>query len=168
MSMLDEIAAQAEHAESLTARAGYIRGESHGNQNYLKFYKYGLIPVALISLLLPVVGILPSIWAEENAGNTDPQFMQLGSHKSRGWIVLIAVSMYGRRGIAMLLPVFVGILGGMIVAGAFALKLVSGGEVWGLTEIWTAINAAYVLKKYGQAKRAAMAAQGAADYMQQK
>ena len=94
--------------------------------------------------------------------------MQLGSHKQRGWIVLAAVSMWGRRGIALILPVFVGVLGGMLVTGAFALKLVSGGEVWGLTEIWTAINAAYVLKKYGQAKRAAMAAQGASDYMQEQ
>lgn len=168
MSFLDEITEQAEHAEALAARAGHIRGESQGNQNYLKFYKYALIPVALGSLLLPVVGILPSIWAEENAGNTDPEFMQLGSHKQRGWIVLAAVSMYGRRGIAMLLPVFVGILGGMLVAGAFALKLVSGSEVWGITELWTAINAYYVIKHYFRAKRAALAAKGAHEYLQEQ
>ena len=170
MSMLDEIAAQAEHAENLTSRAGYIRVEAQGNQKYLRFYKRVLIPVALGSLFLPVIGVFPSVWAEECAGlhdNSDGMLMFGGRYK-RPARMYLAYSLVGRRGIAVTLPLLVGFAGGLLVTGAFALGLVDSGEVWAGTELWSAVNAGYVIKKYFQATKAARVARGAADYMQQK
>ena len=166
--MLDEIADQAEHAESLNARAGYIRVEANGSQKYLRFYKYVLIPVALGSLLIPVLGIFPSIWAEECAGlhgNSDGMLMFGGRYK-RPARMYLAYALIGRRGIAVSLPAIVGIAGGLLVSGAIALGLVSGGEVLTGTELWSGINAGYVIKQYFKAKRAGLAAQGAQEYLQ--
>ena len=170
MSMLDEIADQTEHAGNLAARAGYIRVEANGSQKYLSFYKMVLIPVALGSLLIPVIGIFPSIWAEECAGlHDDAKAMQMfGTRYKRPARMYFAYALIGRRGIAVSLPAIVGIAGGLLVAGAFALGLVSSGEVWAGTELWSAVNAGYVIKKYFQATKAARVARGAADYMQQK
>ena len=168
--MLDEIADQAEHAESLNARAGYIRVEANGSQKYLRFYKYVLIPVALGSLLIPVLGIFPSIWAEECAGlhgNSDGMLMFGGRYK-RPARMYLAYALIGRRGIAVSLPAIVGIAGGLLVSGAIALGLVSGGEVLTGTELWSGINAGYVIKKYFQATKAARAAQGAHEYLKEQ
>ena len=137
MSMLDEIAAQAEHAGNLAARAGHIKAEARGNAIYLKFYKRVLIPVALGSLLLPVFGCLTSLWAEENAGIRDDQYMQA----VHNWRSAIAFSLVGRRGIAVMLPTLVGVIGGLAVAGAYAVDIVTPGQVLAGTEIWTAVNA---------------------------
>ena len=170
MSMLDEIAGQAEHEALLNQRAGVIKLESTGAEKYLKFYRRVLIPVAIASLLLPVIGILPSVWAEECAGlHDDARGMQIfGTRYKRPARMYLAYALVGRRGIAVLLPVFVGVLGGLLVTGAVALGLVGSGEVWAGTEVWSAVNAFYVIKKYFQGKHAAQIAQGAADYMQQK
>ena len=170
MSMLDEIADQAEHESLLNQRTGVIRLESTGAEKYLKFYRRVLIPVALGSLLLPVIGILPSLWSEECAGlHGDEKGMQMfGTRYKRPARMYLAYVLVGRRGIAVLLPVFVGVLGGLLVTGAFALGLVDSGEVWAGTELWSAVNAGYVIKKYFQATKAARVARGAADYMQQK
>ena len=168
-SMLDEIADQAEHAENLTARAGYIRVEANGSQKYLRFYKYVLIPVSLGSLFLPALGIFPSIWAEECAGlHSEATGMQMfGGRYKRPARMYLAYALVGRRGIAVSLPAIVGIAGGLLVTIILALKLVTMGQIWAVTEMWAAVNAFYVIKQYFKAKRAGLAAQGAADYMQQ-
>ncbi|MDA8246966.1 hypothetical protein [Acidithiobacillus sp.] len=168
MSMLDEIAGQAEHAGNLASRAGYIRVEAQGNEKYLKFYRRVLIPVALGSLLIPVVGIFPSIWASECAGlHADAAGMQMfGGRYKRPARMYLTYALVGRRGIAVMLPTLVAVIGGLAVAGAYAVDIVTPGQVLAGTEIWTAVNAFYVIKKYFQGKRAARAAQGAADYMQ--
>ena len=169
MSMLDEIAGQAEHEALLNQRTGVIRLESTGAEKYLKFYRRVLIPVSLGSLLIPVIGIFPSIWAEECAGlHGDAKAMQMfGTRYKRPARMCFAYALIGRRGIALSLPAIVVIAGGLLVTGAFALGLVDSGEVWAGTELWSAVNAGYVIKQYFKAKRARLAAQGAADYMQQ-
>ncbi|MBU2844476.1 hypothetical protein HF923_01245 [Acidithiobacillus ferriphilus] len=164
--MLDEIAGQAEREALLNQRTGVIRLESTGAEKYLKFYRRVLIPASLGSLLIPVLGIFTSLWAEECAGLAGMQmFGGRYKHPAR---MYLAYALIGRRGIAVSLPALVGIAGGLLVTGAFALGLVSGDEVWAGTELWSAINAGYVIKQYFQATKAARAAQGAADYMQQK
>ena len=170
MSMLDEIAGQAEREALLNQRTGVIRLESTGAEKYLKFYRRVLIPVSLGSLLIPVLGIFTSLWAEECAGlHSDAAGMQMfGTRYKRPARMYLAYALIGRRGIAVSLPAIVGIAGGLLVTGAFALGLASGDEVWAGTELWSAINAGYVIKQYFQATKAARAAQGAADYMQQK
>ena len=170
MSMLDEIAGQAEREALLNQRTGVIRLESTGADKYLKFYRRVLIPVSLGSLLLPVIGIFPSIWAEECAGlHSDAAGMQMfGGRYKRPARMYLAYSLIGRRGIAVSLPAIVGIAGGLLVSGAIALGLVSGGEVLTGTELWSGINAGYVIKKYFQATKAARAAQGAHEYLKEQ
>ena len=169
MSMLDEIAGQAEREALLNQRTGVIRLESAGAEKYLKFYRRVLIPVSLGSLLIPVIGIFTSLWAEECAGlHSDAAGMQMfGGRYKHPARMYLAYALIGRRGIAVSLPAIVGIAGGLLVTIILALKLVTMGQIWAVTEMWAAVNAFYVIKQYFKAKRARLAAQGAADYMQQ-
>lgn len=170
MSMLDEIAGQAERESLLNQRTGVIRLESAGAEKYLKFYKIAIIPASIFSLFIPVFALPVSIWAEECAGlHADAKGLQFFGLKYKSPArMYLAYSLIGRRGLAGMLPALLAVTGWMI-GGLLDLLHVTGGatELLIAGECWAAGNTWYVFKKYGQAKRAALAAQGAADYMQQ-